>query len=152
MSEKAKAQIEVWDPEAVREVLEEMGVVFTEDTTWTGYRSHQNQPADFVVSKAQVGGHYGDVGFEQRDGKLNMIYDDLDAGAGRTSKFLSEFKKRYSLTATRRLLERYGYRIEEHEDGTFSAHSTMKSAQRMSQHGHGRSAGRQTLRQRLGRG
>jgi hypothetical protein len=152
MSEKAKAQIEVWDPEAVREVLEEMQVHFKENTTWTGYRSHQNQHADFVVSRTQVGGRYGDVGFEQREGKLNLIYDDLDYNSGRTGTFIREFKKRYSLTATRRLLERYGYRIEEHEDGTFSAHSTMKSAQRMSQHGHGRSAGRQTLRQRLGRG
>lgn len=138
MSHKSTTSLELFDKDALRDALTELGVVFQEDATWVAYDRAQSTPCDLMVphkgNERMMGQHMwsGGVGFSNEAGHLVLVMDDLDKTRPQVAEFLTRFKRAYTEKAAANLLASYGYRITKQADGTYRASATTKTVAMLS--------------------
>ena len=131
MSHKATTQVDLYDADALRAALTEMGVAFVENTQWIGYSTDQNTHVNFLIEKQNplLDGryHYAGIGFRECDGKLELVMDSIDAASTTFRDLVTQFKRCYTERAACNLLSKFGYRIVKQPDGTYRATATTKT-------------------------
>jgi hypothetical protein len=139
MSHKAVTQVEIFDMEALKETLAEMGTIFQDSAIWVAYDRKQSTLVDLLVpyqgNESHLGGRMwsGGVGFSRDGNNLTLVMDDLDKARPAVAEFLRGFKQVYALKAAANLLKSLGYSVTKQADGTYKAHSTITSAAKLLQ-------------------
>ena len=135
MSHKAYAEIEVYDPQAVEDTLEELGVEYQKAGTWTGYFGGNRTDVDYLIAKQvidEAAMNYG-IGVSQTDdGKLLIITESMQNGT--CSDLQARFMSTYKRNATLRKFKEYGYRVVSKGNGEYELVATRETKRKL----HGR--------------
>ena len=124
MSKTMKAQINIFDLDAVKEALRELGFAFVENAQWTGWYSNQREQVDVLVEADNSAELRFGVGFRQNsDGGLEIVHEDLGGSGSR--ELIEQFRRIYGMKAAINQLKKYGYQLTKLADGSYRARSTL---------------------------
>ena len=127
MSKTLTSQINIWDLDAVKETLTELGIAFQENQTWSGWYSNQREQVDILVPADRSVNRAFGVGFRQNsEGGLEIVREDL--GGQGSQNVVEKFTSIYGMKAAIRQLQKYGYAVTRLDDGTYRARATLKTA------------------------
>jgi len=137
MSHKATMKVDLYDEDALRDTLTELGIQFVEQATWIAYNKRENTPVDFLIEKGSSALYdrqyrYAGIGFRNDGGKLELVMDGLDEGSTCYKNLVKKFKRVYTEKAASNLLSQYGYRVEKQPDGTYRATATARTISALS--------------------
>jgi hypothetical protein len=140
MSHRKKTKIERFDRQALLDTFAELGVEYSENSTWVAYDPKQSTQVDFLVPHHGNTAVLGEVmwsggcGFVRDGDTLSLVMDDLDKQTRQAVKaFLKRFQRTYALKVATNQLERFGYVVEDQGDGTYRARATLKTAAKLAQ-------------------
>lgn len=138
MSHKKTIKTEYRDAESLEEAFREAAIAqgFTPlvGTMHAQMYNGERVPVSMRIQRNHDSGswYYGDFGLAQRDGKFQIVIDDLDEKRPKVQAFLNDLAQQYTYKATLKTLAAQGYAVTEQRqaDGTIKiiAHPTRRAA------------------------
>jgi len=128
MSHRITATIKVWDEDAVRATLEEMGLAVEENAVWHGFYQHQRDDVRFLVPPYTLQDQRYGVGFKQDPITHELVIIQESMGGPGSERIVKEFRTKYQINMAIRKLRAFGYDVKRLPDGTYRARATARTA------------------------